>query len=123
MEDKPMGWGIRLKLAALIMLSFAVEIGREGWFRLKNVQRFQRRAPSGALVLYGDGDHNDAAALYAWQQGKPVAWPTGRLVSNRLDGYTFRVDSEWVVPYQQRDPRRRMEENTFIGTYSSSWFR
>lgn len=86
--------------------------------------RFPRRlAPDGSLVLYGDGEHNDATALKAWAEGDPVAWPNGRLVQDYLAGYKFRVDSEWRASMNKVAGHRRMGENRFIGTHSSDWLR
>ena len=50
-------------------------------------------------VLWGDGVHDDTAALNAWLQGEAVAWAeTREPVGDAIDGRTFLLSNEVYVP-------------------------
>lgn len=51
------------------------------------------------LVLWGDGRHDDTAALNAWFRGDPVLWgETGRDVGPQIAGHAFRLSSPIYIP-------------------------
>lgn len=46
------------------------------------------------FVLWGDGKHDDSAALNAWFRGDAVVWgPNGRGVGSQISGRVFRLTS------------------------------
>ncbi len=56
-------------------------------------------APCARLALWGDGEHDDTAALNAWFRGEPVVWaqtrePVGPIVADRM----FHLSDEIIVP-------------------------
>jgi hypothetical protein len=63
--------------------------------------------PQQGYILYADGVHDDTTALQAWFDGKPVRWPDGSAVNERvLERHKFRL-SGWLdvsVWVQRTDP-------------------
>jgi hypothetical protein len=52
-----------------------------------------------ALVLWGDGQRDDTAALNAWFRGDPVLWgQTGRTVGPQIADHVFRLSSPIYIP-------------------------
>ena len=53
----------------------------------------------GDIVLWGDGQHDDTAALNAWLRGDNLVWAaTGEPVGEAISGHTFRLSSAIYVP-------------------------
>jgi hypothetical protein len=51
------------------------------------------------FVLWGDGRHDDTAALNAWFRGDDVIWgQTGRSVGTQIAGGVFRLSSAIYIP-------------------------
>jgi hypothetical protein len=51
------------------------------------------------LVLWGDGRHDDTAALNAWLRGDTVIWAaSGRPVGATIVGHTFKLSAAIYVP-------------------------
>lgn len=51
------------------------------------------------LLLWGDGEHDDTAALNAWFRGDEVAWAqTGRSVGAEIAGRVFRLSAAVYIP-------------------------
>ncbi|MGH7037466.1 MAG: hypothetical protein ACREE4_23705 [Stellaceae bacterium] len=51
------------------------------------------------LVLWGDGQHDDTAALNAWLSGDTVIWAeSGKPVGATIAGHTFRLSAAIYVP-------------------------
>jgi hypothetical protein len=51
------------------------------------------------LVLWGDGRHDDTAALNAWFRGEGVAWAqTGAPVGSEIAGHVFRLTGPVYIP-------------------------
>jgi hypothetical protein len=49
--------------------------------------------------LWGDGEHDDTAALNAWFRGDPVLWgETGQRVASAIAGYRFRLSAAIYIP-------------------------
>jgi hypothetical protein len=50
-------------------------------------------------VLWGDGAHNDTAALNGWFSGDPVIWAqTGEAVGSQIVGHVFRLKGAVFIP-------------------------
>jgi len=59
----------------------------------------EQKCPIARHVLWGDGMHDDTAALNAWFQGETVAWAeTREPVGDAIDGRTFLLSNEILVP-------------------------
>ncbi len=62
------------------------------------------KCPASALALWGDGEHDDTAALNAWFRGDNVVWAqTGRPVGAQIDGAkigdrVFRLSGRLYIP-------------------------
>ena len=53
----------------------------------------------GDLVLWGDGRHDDTAALSAWLQGDDLVWAmTGEPVGEAIAGRVFRLSAAIYIP-------------------------
>ena len=53
----------------------------------------------GTIVLWGDGEHDDTAALNAWLRGEPVIWAqTGDEVGAVIDGRSFLLSQAVYTP-------------------------
>jgi hypothetical protein len=51
------------------------------------------------LALWGDGRHDDTAALNAWFRGDPVFWgETGRTVGPQIADHVFRLSLPIYIP-------------------------
>jgi hypothetical protein len=51
------------------------------------------------FVLWGDGRHDDTAALNAWFRGDPVVWgQTGRSIGPRIADHMFRLTAPIYIP-------------------------
>jgi hypothetical protein len=51
------------------------------------------------LVLWGDGRHDDTAALNAWFHGDAALWgQTGRTVGSQITDHVFRLSSPIYIP-------------------------
>lgn len=51
------------------------------------------------LVLWGDGRHDDTAALNAWLAGDTVIWAeSGKPVGAAIAGHTFRLSAAIYIP-------------------------
>lgn len=51
------------------------------------------------IVLWGDGKHDDTAALNAWFHGKDAIWATsGEPVGALIAGHSFRLSAAVYVP-------------------------
>ncbi len=48
-------------------------------------------------VLYGDGRHDDTAALNAWGAGSPVVWSDGREVGSTISNGMFLITATLVL--------------------------
>jgi len=56
------------------------------------------RCARGDIVLWGDGRHDDTAALNAWLQGEDLVWAeTGEPVGEAITGHIFRLSSAIYV--------------------------
>ena len=74
-------------LAALFAMSQASALAAEG-----------PRCARGDIVLWGDGRHDDTAALNAWLQGEDLVWAeTGDPVGEAITGHIFRLSSAIYV--------------------------
>ncbi len=80
-----------LRLAAAIVASIiAVSAARAGEPSKCAVAR---------LALWGDGVHDDTAALNAWFRGEGVIWaPTGSPIGSRIVGRVFRLKGVVSIP-------------------------
>jgi hypothetical protein len=57
------------------------------------------RCARGDIVLWGDGVHDDTAALNAWLRGEDLVWAeTGEPVGDAVAGHVFRLSSAIYVP-------------------------
>ena len=57
------------------------------------------RCARGDIVLWGDGRHDDTAALNAWLRGDDLVWAvTGEPVGEAIAGRIFRLSSAIYVP-------------------------
>ncbi len=64
------------------------------------------------LVLWGDGKHDDTAALNAWFRGDEVMWgQTGRTVGPQIADHVFRLSTAIYIP---SGTGRRIESFQFI---------
>jgi hypothetical protein len=51
------------------------------------------------IVLWGDGRHDDSAALNAWFRGEPAIWAdNGEPVGASIAGHSFRLSEPVYVP-------------------------
>jgi hypothetical protein len=51
------------------------------------------------IVLWGDGRHDDSAALNAWFRGEPAIWAdSGEPVGGSIAGHSFRLSAPLYVP-------------------------
>jgi hypothetical protein len=51
------------------------------------------------LVLWGDGRHDDTAALNAWFRGERVVWAgSGKTVDAEIAGHTFKLSAAIYIP-------------------------
>jgi hypothetical protein len=51
------------------------------------------------IVLWGDGRHDDSAALNAWFRGEPAIWAdSGEAVGASITGHSFRLSAPVYVP-------------------------
>jgi hypothetical protein len=66
-----------------------------------------------ALRLWGDGFHDDTAALQAWMDGKPVIGVNGTLVGRVLFGGQYRVSD--TIYMREDQPTRELFCNQFHG--------
>jgi hypothetical protein len=56
------------------------------------------RCARGDIVLWGDGIHDDTAALNAWLRGEDLVWAeTGEPVGDAVAGHVFRLSSAIYV--------------------------
>ena len=56
------------------------------------------RCARGDIVLWGDGRHDDTAALNGWLQGEDLVWAeTGEPVGEAITGHIFRLSSAIYV--------------------------
>lgn len=67
---------------------FAVLAGMAALVGLPLAAQATEPAP---LTLWGDGVHDDTAALQAWFERQPVQWPDGRPVGHAITGGTFKT--------------------------------
>ncbi|MBO0736694.1 MAG: hypothetical protein J2P48_09010 [Alphaproteobacteria bacterium] len=59
----------------------------------------QSKCAAAPHVLWGDGEHDDTAALNAWFRGEVVVWAeTGVAVGTAIADHTFRLSSPVYVP-------------------------
>jgi hypothetical protein len=66
----------------------------------------------GDIVLWGDGEHDDTAALNAWFRGEEIAWAqTGEPVGAAIAGRTFRLSA---AVYVSGGSGRRLERFRMI---------
>lgn len=50
------------------------------------------------VILWGDGKHDDSAALSAWLKGADAVWAmTGKPVGGRISGHSFRLSTAIYV--------------------------
>jgi len=57
------------------------------------------RCARGDIVLWGDGRHDDTAALNAWLQGDNLVWAeSGEAVGDGITGRSFRLSAAIYVP-------------------------
>jgi len=64
------------------------------------------------FVLWGDGKHDDTAALNAWFRGGAVLWgQTGRSVGSQITDHVFRLSSAIYIP---SGAGRRIEHFQFV---------
>ena len=57
------------------------------------------RCARGDMMLWGDGQHDDTAALNAWLRGDNLVWATtGEPVGKTIAGHTFRLSSVIYAP-------------------------
>ncbi|HEY4471637.1 MAG TPA: hypothetical protein VGN21_10735 [Stellaceae bacterium] len=57
------------------------------------------RCARGDIVLWGDGRHDDTAALNAWLRGEDLVWAeTAEPVGEAIAGHVFRLSSAIYVP-------------------------
>lgn len=75
--------------------------------------RAAERANCGTLfVLWGDGRHDDTAALNAWFRGDRVIWgETGGTVGSQIAGHEFRLSA---AIYISSGKDRRIEDFQFV---------
>jgi hypothetical protein len=92
-----MGLGLRRDLArgasGLIALVFIILIGVPSALSADGP-----RCARSDIVLWGDGRHDDTAALNAWLQGDDLVWAeTGEPVGQGITGHIFRLSSAIYV--------------------------
>jgi hypothetical protein len=64
------------------------------------------------FVLWGDGKHDDTAALNAWFRGDDVMWgQTGRAVGPQIADHVFRLSTAIYIP---SGASRRIEHFQFV---------
>jgi hypothetical protein len=66
-----------------------------------------------ALRLWGDGIHDDTAALQAWLDGRPVIRGDGSMVGRVLSGGSYRVSE--TIYMREDQPGRELFGNEFHG--------
>jgi hypothetical protein len=67
----------------------------------------RQRCVRAEIVLWGDGRHDDSAALNAWFRGEPATWAnSGEPVGASIAGHSFRLSAPVYVP---GGPARRLE--------------
>jgi hypothetical protein len=70
------------------------------------------KCPAKLLVLWGDGTHDDTAALNAWFRGDDAIWgQTGRRVGPQIADHVFRLSTEVYIP---SGTGRRIEHFQFV---------
>jgi hypothetical protein len=69
-----------------------------------------------AVVLYGDGTHDDAAAVQAFLDGEDVTWADGTEVGDKLSGHTFAVGVPIDLTPRKEGGFREMQHCTFVPT-------
>ena len=58
-----------------------------------------QRCVRAEIVLWGDGRHDDSAALNAWFRGEPAIWAdSGEPVGASIAGHSFRLSGPLYVP-------------------------
>ncbi len=64
------------------------------------------------VILWGDGRHDDTAALSAWLKGADATWAaTGKPVGGRIAGHSFRLSS---AVYVAAGTGRQLEDFRFV---------
>jgi hypothetical protein len=80
-----------IQLIATVFLALAVPL-------LTQAQAQEQRCVRTENILWGDGKHDDTAALNAWLRGEDAVWgDTGKSVGTVIAGRTFRLSSAIYV--------------------------
>jgi hypothetical protein len=68
-----------------------------GWFAIPATAAPQDCVKA-EFILWGDGKHDDTAALSAWLRGANASWAsTGKPVGDRIVGHSFRLSAAVYV--------------------------
>lgn len=95
---------LMLRLAAVLAMALAT---------LSPARAAERsKCDTSLFVLWGDGRHDDTAALNAWFRGDPVIWgETGHAVGRAIAGHVFRLSS---AIYISSGKDRRIADFRFV---------